>query len=244
MIAEDSPDLRDYDRASPSRPLTKADIEDRPREKAEAAGCGQLTVADLWALVLRTGLPGKPVTELTRDLMKANGSSLHTLERRSRKELQAFKGIGLTKAIQIEAVLELIRRYNMERTEENPLIRSSEDIYNTMRPRMGNLPHEEIWVLLLDRRHAVRKVFRASSGGTNATVFDIKLIMKEAVLEHAEALVLCHNHPSGNLSPSRQDDDMTRKCSEACKIFSIRMLDHLIVTENGFYSYGDHGRLS
>lgn len=224
-------------------PIKDRDAADQPRERALAHGCSSLSTPDLWALVLRTGLPGKPVTELCRDLMRLNGQSLHTLERRSHKELRGIKGIGTTKAIQIEAVMELIRRYNLEEPASNPQIKSSADIYSIMGPKIGNLPHEEMWVLMLNRSNRVVKLQRLTSGGTSNTVFDVKLMLKSALLENAEAIVLCHNHPSGNLNPSAADDSITRLCKQACSTMQISMLDHLIITAKGFFSYADHSRL-
>lgn len=225
------------------RTVKQFDPDDQPRERAVRHGIGVLPTADLWAIVLRTGLPGKPITELARDLMRANSNNLHSLERRSRKELMAMPGIGLTKAVQIEAVMELIRRYAAEQAEADVLIRDSRDIYNLMRPAIGNLPHEEIWALFLNRRLSVVRRFRIGEGGQAGVVFDVRKMLKEALLENASAIALCHNHPSGNLKPSPQDDAVTRTCKAACATMDIRLVDHVIVSASGFYSYSDEGRL-
>jgi DNA repair protein RadC len=108
---------------------------------------------------------------------------------------------------------------------------------------IGNKPHEEIWALMLNRRNQVVKRYQASRGGTNATVFDTKMVLKEAILENASSLILCHNHPSGNINPSPQDDQITQQCKAACQAMDIRMLDHVIVTANGYYSYNDQNKL-
>ena len=144
---------------------------------------------------------------------------------------------------QIEAVLELMRRYSAEVPGERPIIRSSEDIDSLMRPRIANLPHEEIWIVLLNRQNSVLSIRKISSGSAVATVFDIKSIIRHAILESAEGMILCHNHPSGNLTPSREDDLITAKCKLACETMEIRMLDHLIISLQGKYSYNDMGRL-
>lgn len=217
--------------------------DDQPREKAERLGCGALSVADLWALILRTGSVGNPVTKLCRDMMSLNNNRLTYLERRSRPELMEIKGLGKTKAIQIEAVMELIRRYNSEEPASLPEIKSSQDIYGVIKPRIAHLPHEEVWVVIMDRKHRVLKLYQASKGGWAASLFDIKVIIKEALLENASAIALCHNHPSGTLKPSPQDDTITHRCLEACKVMDLQMLDHLIVSPHGFYSYSDQGRL-
>lgn len=227
------PKIKDMDRA------------DTPREKAEKFGCASLSVPDLWALVLRTGTVGNPITELCRSLMRANDGQLTRLERRSRKELLAIKGLGPLKVIQIEAVMELIRRYNSESPAENPIIKGSADIFGVMRPHLGHLDHEEVWALILNQRHEVVKLYQASKGGIASSIFDVKLIVKEALLENASAIALCHNHPSGNLTPSPQDDAITRKCKEACALMDLRMIDHIILTSHNskYFSYHDRGRL-
>ena len=131
----------------------------------------------------------------------------------------------------------------MEGVAEKPIIRSSQDIYNIMNPVIGNKPHEEIWALILNRRNQLVKQFQISKGGTSATVFDVKMVLKEAILENASGLILCHNHPSGNLMPSTNDDAITRQCFKACQTIDVRMLDHVIITANGFHSYNDQGNM-
>lgn len=217
--------------------------DDRPREKARKYGCSVLSVPDLWALILRTGSVGNPITQLCRDFMKASDGKLTGLERRTRAELLAVKGLGMTKVIQIEAVMELIRRYNAETPAELPKINTSTDIFNLIKPHLAHLDHEEIWVVIMDRRHRVLKLLQVSKGGWTASLFDIKIIIKEALLENASAIALCHNHPSGNMHPSPQDDAITHKCLEACRLMEISMLDHLIICPHTFYSYADTGRL-
>lgn len=228
-----------------SAPLTvkQLDPDDQPRERAVKYGIGVLSTADLWALVLRTGLPGKPVTQLARDLMRANSGSIHALERRTRGELMAIPGIGLTKAVQIQAVMELIRRYGAEQSPSDTVVRSSRDIFELMRPTIGNLPHEEIWAIFLNHRLAVVRRFRIGEGGATGVVFDVRKMLKEALLENATGVALCHNHPSGTLRPSPQDDELTHRCFEACATMDIRLVDHLIITASHFYSYADEGRL-
>ena len=227
------------------RTIKQMSEEERPRERAINHGIGSLTTAELLALILRTGQPGLPITELCRQLMDDNDNSLLRLERRSRSELMLTKGIGAAKALQVEAMMEVMRRYEHEITHKKigSRIRSSEDIQRRMIHRIANLDHEEVWIMLLNRRNEVIKEFRLTSGSSVASVFDTKMIIKRALLEDAQGLVMCHNHPSGNMNPSVQDDNITRKLSEACKTMDIRMLDHVIVTVGGCYSYSDQGRL-
>ena len=237
--------MKGFDEEEPHRPMTvkEMDPDDQPREKAMKHGCKVLPTADLWALILRTGLPGKPITEMCRDLMRACDGRLFNLERMERRQLMAVKGIGATKALQIEAVMEMIRRYCNEAVGERVKIRSSKDIYEVMRHEIGNLPHEEIWALFLNRANEVIGRERITQGSSVASVFDMRKILKEALLRNAEGLVLCHNHPSGNLTPSPQDDSITRKMKSGCEAMDLRFLDHLIVTADGFYSYCDQSRL-
>lgn len=187
------------------------DPEDQPREKAEKHGCGVLSIPELWALILRTGTPGNPITELCRGLMKQNAGSLHRLERRTRRELRDIKGIGTTKSIQIEAVMELIKRYCDEEIPLEESISSSQQIYNRMRHKIGNLDHEEVWVMLLNRRNQVIKELQLTTGTSTASLFDVKTAIKQALLENAEGVILTHNHPSGGTKPSSQDDKITQE---------------------------------
>lgn len=223
--------------------VKEMDADDQPREKAEKYGVEYLSIPELWAIILRTGTPGYPITELCRDLMRNNEGNLHRLERRSKQELCEIKGIGSTKAIQILAVIELIRRYWREEIISDEPIRSSAQIYDRMRHQIGNLDHEEIWMLLINRRNQVIKEFRLTSGTSNASVFDLKIAIKLAILENADGIILCHNHPSGTKQPSPQDDKLTTDFKQACKFMSLRFLDHVIVTADGYYSYTDTSRV-
>lgn len=229
----------------PPRPLTvkDMDVDDQPRERALKYGISTLSTPDLWALILRTGLPGKPITQLCRDLMRDNEQSLFKLERKSLKEIMTTKGIGQTKGLQILAAMEITRRYNREKVGEKYIITSSQAIYDLMRSEIGNLSHEEIWAIYLGRRNDVILKKRISTGSATASIFDVKSILKEALLIDAQGLALVHNHPSGNLVPSGPDDQITKKMKEGAQIMDLRMVDHLIISTSGFYSYYDSGRL-
>lgn len=215
-----------------------------PMEKAEKYGMKSLSSSELLAVVLRTGQPGCPVTEMTSELMKQNENKLKVLERRTRAELMQLKGIGRVKAFQIEAVLEIMRRYNMEKLGDRVQIRSAHDIFQYMHPEAGPLSTEHIWLILLNRANAVVERKLMSQGGTTATVFDLKTILRQIILTPGvEGVIMVHNHPSGSLRPSPQDDAITRQLAEGCKYLGIKMLDHVIVTQDDFYSYADEGRL-
>ena len=226
-----------------SRTVKDFDPDDQPREKAMKYGVRSLATADLFSLILRTGMPGIPVTEMCRNLMRACDNRLLLLERKSMEEIRAIEGIGPAKALQVLAVLELIRRYSTEKMGDRVRITCADSIYELMRPEIGNLPHEEIWALFLDQRHNLLATRRLSQGGATSTVFDVKSVIKQAILTRAEAVALCHNHPSGNLLPSPQDDALTRKFVDACKTVDLRMIDHVIVTTDGFYSYAHESTL-
>lgn len=226
-----------------TRTVKEMDPDQQPREKAEKYGCGILSVPELWALILRVGTPGMPITELCRNLMHDNGNSLHKLERRTRAELRKIKGIGTTKSIQVEAVIELIKRYCTEEIPVNEPIRSSADIFERMRNSIGNLDHEEVWILLLNRRNQIIKDYRLTSGSSTASIFDLKKALKFAITENAEGIVMVHNHPSGGTVPSPQDDKITRDLKNGCDFLGLRMLDHVIVTNNAYYSYNDNAKL-
>lgn len=218
-------------------------VSEAPRERAEKYGVGVLSNAELWALILRTGMTGLPITTLTTNLMKANDDSLMKLERRSREERTALPGVGMVKAIQIEAVYEIAKRYFREGPEVTTTIRSSKDIFSYMRTDIGNLPHEEIWVILLKRNNQIIGKKRITIGSATHSVFDVKSIMRQALLEKAEALILCHNHPSGTLAPSLPDMEITQKTKDACKSLDINFLDHVIIASHGYYSFLDKGKL-
>ena len=225
------------------RTVKEMDEDQQPREKAEKFGVGVLSIPELWAIILRTGTPGYPITELCRDMMRDNNGSLHKLERRTMQELCELRGIGTMKAIQILSVIELIKRYFMEDIPIEDPIRSSTQIYERMRHKIGNIDHEEIWMLILNRQNKVVKEFKLTSGTGTSSVFDVKQAIKLALLENAEGIILCHNHPSGTLKPSVQDDKLTAELNGACKYMNIRLLDHVIVTANGHFSYNDSSKL-
>lgn len=226
-----------------AKTVKEMDPDQQPREKAERFGCGILSIPELWALILRVGAQGMPITELCRNLMRDNEGSLHKLERRTRPELRNIKGIGTTKSIQVEAVMELIKRYCNEDIPNDEPVSSSRDIFLRMRLKIGNLDHEEIWILLLNRRNQVIREYCLSTGSGTASLFDLKKALKFAITENAEGLIMTHNHPSGNNLPSIQDDQITAQLKKGCEYLGLRILDHIIVTSNSYYSYRDNGKL-
>lgn len=223
--------------------VKEMDVDDQPRERALKYGISSLSTPDLWAIILRTGLQGMPITELCRRLMRDNHGSLFKLERRTLKEVMLTKGIGTTKGLQILAVMEIVRRYNREKLEQKFIVTSAQSVYDYLKSDLANKAQEEIWALFLDRKNQVITKYKSTSGSAVSTIFDLKTIMKEAILSDAQGVILCHNHPSGGLRPSVEDDKITRKMKEASLFMDMRMLDHVILTAEGFYSYADSGRL-
>lgn len=229
---------------TPSLTMKDLDPNLQPREKADKYGYHTLSKSELLALILRVGVPGTPIINITSKLLEDNEGSLHNLMRRNVKEIMKTPGMGPVKAGQVMAILELIKRYGEE--ENNPdrmVIRDSKCIYENMRFQIGNLNKEEVWLLTLNRGNRIIGRHRLTSGSSTASVFDLKAALKKAVLDEASSLILCHNHPSGNRMPSPQDDQITRSMKTAAAAMEFRLLDHVIVTCEGFYSYADEGRL-
>lgn len=216
--------------------------DDQPRERAKKYGIASLSTPDLLALILRTGIPGNPITSMCRQIMSDNGNSLRRLMRRTREELMLTPGIGELKALQIEAIMELIKRYADE-IPDDFRISTSADVHHLMKEQIGNLDHEEIWLLCLDRANRVTSRHRITSGTATASLFDAKMILKKALLDNAESVIMCHNHPSGILKPSPSDDEITHKLRNACNAINLRLLDHIIITASGCYSFADNGNL-
>lgn len=228
----------------PKLTVKEFDEMDRPREKAARFGLGALTKAELLALILRTGTVNRPITEICNDLLRSCSDRLYNLMRKTDKELIKVDGIGSVKAQQILAIMELTKRFTNEETENKPtLIKSSNDIYKALKFEIGNLPHEEIWMLTLSQRNQIIQRHILSKGSYNSSVFDVRMALKAALIDEAISIVLAHNHPSGNLYPSPQDDTITRNLKQAANTLQIRLLDHVIVTNSGYYSYNDEGRL-
>lgn len=223
----------------PALTVKEMSADEQPRERLKRFGVSALTNAELFAIILRTGTKGYPITTLCRDLMLSGDNLFLNLERKSREEILAINGIGELKAMQIEAVMEIVRRYSRERFGNRVKVTNASVIYEMMKPEIANLPHEEIWAIFLNQSNTIIGRFKASEGGATATVCDIKKIVRQAILSRAQAIILCHNHPSGTLRTSPQDDQITRNLQNACRALELRLLDHIVVTTEGYYSYRD-----
>jgi DNA repair protein RadC len=231
---------------TPYKPLTTIQSwaeEDRPREKLLLKGKAALSDAELIAILLGSGTVSLNAVELARQILGSVGNNLHQLARLSVKDLEKFKGIGEAKAITIVAALELGRRRKESEKPERQAITGSQDAFEAMRPLLMDLPHEEFWIMLLNRANVVISKTRISSGGIAGTIADPKLIFKLALEHLASAIILFHNHPSGNPSPSQADRELTHKLKEGGKLLDIQVLDHLIVCDQHYKSFADEGWL-
>lgn len=217
--------------------------EDRPREKMLLKGQTALTDTELLAILINTGTPKEGVFELSKRILASTQNDLVALSRLNVKELMRFSGIGRAKAVTIAASLELGRRRRESESGKKPLISSSKNAYEYLESTLSDLPHEEFWILLLNRANRVLGKQLVSSGGLTGTIADQRIIFKKALDQSACGIILAHNHPSGNSKPSQSDIQLTRRMTDAGRIMDIPVLDHLIITDNGYYSFADEGIL-
>lgn len=215
--------------------------EDRPREKLLLKGVAALTNAELLALLIGSGNREESAVSLMQRVLRSCNNSLNELSKRQLNELQQFKGLGVAKATTLIAALELTKRRALEKGKEQPQIRYSRDIYELLHPYLAHLDHEELWVLLLNQAHKVLDKTPISSGGIDGTYADIRIILKQALLQNACSLALIHNHPSGNCTPSLQDKTLTQSVYDGAKTINIHLLDHIIITHSSYYSFADEG---
>ncbi|HNR74967.1 MAG: DNA repair protein radc [Bacteroidetes bacterium OLB12] len=215
--------------------------EDRPREKLLLKGTSALSEAELVAILIGSGTTKTSAVELAKKVLLLSHNNLNELARLGVKDLMKIKGIGEAKAITIVAALELGRRRKAQDLDEKPKISSSQDAFNLLQGDLMDLPHEEFWVLLLNRMNKVVKMKRISEGGVSGTVADPKIIYKLALENLATGVIVAHNHPSGNLKPSQSDIDLTRKLKEAGKFLEVQLLDHLIIANRNYFSFADEG---
>ncbi len=226
------------------RRVADLDDADKPREKALNQGVSSLSNAELLAIVFGSGLPGRSVVDLSKDILLDNDNRLSRLARMSVHEvIRKYKGIGTAKAISLAAAFELGTRCACDMKQLDPQVKGSDTIYEALRGNMELLPYEEFKVVHLNRANRIMYVETVSKGGTASTLVDIKLVMKSAIDKLSASLIFVHNHPSGNLQPSSADDKLTKQLKSAAELVDIRVLDHIIITSQGYYSYNDNGRL-
>ena len=226
---------------SNSRKILNWAEEDRPREKLLLKGRAALSDAELIAILIGSGTVELSAVDVAKSIMGSVGNNINELARQGIKDLMKNKGIGEAKALTIVAALELGRRRKDFVHEQKQKITHSQQIYDEMRPHLTDLPHEEFWILLLNRSNRIIKPLQISVGGVSGTVADIKMIFKLAIENLASSLILVHNHPSGQLTPSKADKDLTHNIVKAGHILDIPVLDHLIFTDHGYYSFVDEG---
>lgn len=226
-----------------SKRLTIKDLaeDDRPREKMERKGAASLSDAELIGILLRVGNANETAVEVAQRLLSSVNQSLNELARLSLGQLTRIKGIGKTKAITILAALELGRRRSAEGAVNRERIFSSRSVIEIFQPMLSDLPYEEFWVLLLNKSNKVIERAKLSQGGVGGTVVDPKIVLKLAVERLASALIVVHNHPSGNPQPSDKDIALTKKLRNASEFFDISLLDHVIITDGECYSFADNG---
>jgi len=217
--------------------------EDRPREKLSDKGLSALTDTELLAIILRSGSSFETVVSLSRRMLSLAGNSLDSLGRMTVQELTRLKGMGPAKAMSIVCAFELGRRRAREESPARFTIGSSKDVYQFCSHLVMDIPHEEMYVILLNRANVIIGNFKVSQGGISAAVVDIRLILKPAIESLASGIILVHNHPSGNLNPSREDKQVTTRLKEAAKLMDISLLDHLIIAGKLWFSFADEGIL-
>lgn len=219
-------------------------VEDRPREKLLSKGARQLTDAELIAILIGSGNTGETAVELSRRILTSTDNNLNELGRKGVDFLKSFNGIGEAKAVSIIAALELGKRRKEAEVFNKNQITGSKDAADFFQPLIGDLNHEEFWIMLLDRGNKILDTFMVSQGGITGTVIDVRLILKTALDKLASSIILCHNHPSGTMQASDADIKITTKINSAAKIMDISVLDHIIIGNNEYISFADEGILN
>lgn len=217
--------------------------EDRPREKMMLKGKAALSDAELLAILLGSGTATLSAVDLAKQVLHHAGHNLHALAQLTVRDLIRIKGIGQVKAMTIVAALELGRRRKDTNPEDRPKIAGSKDVYDLLKPDLLDLPHEEFWMVLLNRANRVIRKVQISQGGVAGTVADPKIIFKMALDDLASGIIVAHNHPSGNLTASQADIQLTQRLKESGKLLEIQVLDHLIFAGHKYFSFADEGIL-
>jgi DNA repair protein RadC len=217
--------------------------EDRPREKLEHLGAENLSNAELLAILIGSGSTKESAVDLMKRVLSDCNNNLNTLGKKSIRDLCEYNGVGPAKAITILAACELGKRRQIEKAEERPSLNSATRIYNHLHPIMQDLDVEEFWVLYMNQNFKLIKKMRIAHGGLSEVSVDIRIIIREAVLANATILAVGHNHPSGNITPSRQDDALTNSIKKACELMRLHFMDHVIITDGQYFSYHESGRI-
>ena len=222
-------------------PIKEWALEDRPREKLLAKGISSLSSAELIAIIIGSGTRSDTAVELSRKLLNLVGNNLNELGKLDLAGLRKLPGIGPAKAMALLACFELGKRRNAAARLPEIKISGSKDVFDLFQPFLGDLPYEEFWILLLNRANRVIDKIKISQGGISGTIIDPRIILKNAVDRLASTIILCHNHPSGNLKPSDADIRITTKMKESSQLMDINLIDHIIITEDSYFSFADEG---
>jgi len=217
--------------------------EDRPREKLMRLGPQGLSDAELLAILVGSGSTKEDAVTLMKRILSDCNNNLNTLGKKTIRQLCEYNGVGEAKAVTILAACELGKRRQMEKAEERPDLGTATRIYNHMHPVLQDCDVEEFWLLLMNQNHRLIRKVRISHGGITEVAVDIRIIMREAVVNNATILAVCHNHPSGSLRPSEADNQLTNNLKRACDVMRIHLLDHIIITDGAYFSYHESGRL-
>lgn len=226
-----------------NRPIKDWAEDDRPREKMQLKGRNALSDAELIAILLGSGLPSRSALDVAKELLQINENNLYSLGQMSINELKRIRGIGTAKAITLCAAIELGKRRKVAGSKGRIKVTCSESAFSTLSVGLQDLPHEEFHVLYLNRGNYILQKKQISIGGVAGTVADGKIIFKTALELNASGIILAHNHPSGRLIPSDQDKRLTHQLREFGKLIDIDVLDHLIISDNGYYSFADEGMI-
>ena len=223
--------------------ITEWAVEDRPREKLIQKGTSSLSDAELLAILISSGTKDKSAVDLGRELLGIVNNNLNSLGKLTIADLKKLHGIGPARAVTIAAALELGRRRKLTEVPEVTQIKCSKDVADIFQPLLSDLAHEEFWILFLNRSNKVINRMKLSQGVISGTVTDVRIVMKKAIEFLASGIIVCHNHPSGNLNPSESDTKITQKIKEAVILMDIQLLYHLIISDKDYYSFADNGLL-
>jgi DNA repair protein RadC len=217
--------------------------DDRPREKFLLKGKNSLSDSELLAIIMGSGNREETAVELARRILDSVNNNWNQLSLLSVKDLMKFKGVGEVKAISIATALEIGRRRSGQEIPEKPIISKSNDAYLVLKNHLSDLRTEEFWAIFLNQSNKVIHIAQLTQGGINQSIVDVRILFKTALDHFSTGIIISHNHPSGNLKPSKEDIDITKKIKEAGNMLSIQLLDHLIITQNSYFSFADEGLL-
>jgi DNA repair protein RadC len=216
-------------------------VQDRPREKYARNGAASLSDAELLAILFRTGNASESAVELAKRLLSSSNNSLNTLSEKTLRELSEIKGIGQAKAMALLTAFEIGKRIRAEKVEERPVIQNSMDVVNLMQNKIAYLDHEELWVIYLNNSNKILDVVQINKGGISSTEVDVRIVLEKAVVMKSTQIILCHNHPSGSVRPSKADIQLTEKTRKAANILDVTLVDHIIIHKGKYYSFVEEG---